>query len=391
MRRMKRTANILYWFLFLILTLLAVFSLYSGKRKWATAQSAEKTADFPRFRPENVHSFTVSWRDMVSTLAFENGAWVVRERGSARAQTARVVEFLNTLSTVRPLKELEHCDAKTIESLHLLEKTEKSSSIPGLKISLRDPRGKEIFSLILGKGHYTQRPSGLPGYETSSADGRYILLHREGKKDQVFLISRLFEDCYPNPAVWIEPLRLNEIQQLLTLSVGGVSPGGAADPEWILHRESLSEQFRFLRPEDARLDLGELSAALDLLSKPFSIDLLMNEPENFHPTVSLEAVLANGFRYSLRFQEYDESSSSSASGTAAEAAGAIARMQIQFSREAVQRLPNETDEQYALRSTLLESRSKYEMEALSGKFFLVPKDLPGLVQRLPASNAVRTK
>lgn len=315
------------------------------------ARSTEKTA-----------KISIRWRDVHTTLLRKNGKWFVEERGSRLASAGRISALLNSLNTLHPVKEIRNLSPEILKELRLVENDPKL--IPGVRLTLYDDGNNEIFSMLLGKGHFVRSEPGMP--PSPDAEGRYVLI---GGK--VFLIPVVFENCHPLPAVWVEPLRLHELRRSIRMNVQTFD-GEKGKPMWAVYRKSTAHPFTLAYPAgDPLADNQQLSALADRLSKPFSMDYFIPE-KDWKPDLRhrLSILRADGVSYDLELYsgpaEYD-----------------VAALRMNFDPGKVLRYPDETDPQYQRRCDGLKPRFEEEKSFSEGMLFKVPKDLSRLLNTVP--------
>lgn len=348
--------------LFLILlTAGAVFAWYCGgpmRRRYSAkeiqvslaAHSAEKTA-----------KIAIRWRDVHTTLLRKNGKWILGERGGRPASSVRINALLNSLNTLHPVKEVRNLSPEILRELRLIENDPKI--IPGVRLTLFDAGGREIFSMLLGKGHFVRSEPGLP--PSPDAEGRYVLI---GGK--VYLIPVVFENCHPVPAVWVEPLRLYELRRAIRIGVQRFD-NGKGQPVWLVYRKSTAHPFTLAYPTGSPADNQRLSALADRLSKPFSMDYFIPD-RNWKPVCRyhLSILRADGTSYDMELYqgpaEYD-----------------IASLRMKFDPAKVLRYAGETDPQYQKRCEELKQRFEEEKSFSEGQLFKVTKDLSKLLEVVP--------
>ena len=206
---MTRKSILLRILFFVVLTALTAAALYCGTPMRRRYSARGLHISLPAAKAEQASKIVIRWRDVHTTLLLKDGRWVVEERGSRPASVPRISALLNSLSALAPVKQLHNVDQAALRQLRLVEKDPKL--VPGVRLILYDRDDRELFSILLGKGHFV-RPE--PGRTASGeAEGRYVLI---GGK--VYLIPVVFENCHPIPAVWVEPLRLYELRRALMMN-----------------------------------------------------------------------------------------------------------------------------------------------------------------------------
>ncbi len=345
-----------------LLTAAAVFAWYCGgplRRRYSARQIQ---VSLPAHSVEKTAKITIRWRNVHSTLLRKNGKWFLEERGGRPASAVRINALLNTLNTLHPVKEVRNLSPEILQKLRLVENDPKI--LPGVRLTLFDAAGGEIFSMLLGKGHFVRSEPGLP--PSQDAEGRYVLI---GGK--VYLIPVVFENCHPVPAVGVEPLRLHELRRAVRMNVQRFDHG-KGKLVWSVYRKSTAHPFTLAYPAAGKMaENQQLSALADRLSKPFSMDYFIPE-KNWKPLCShhLSILRADGVSYDMEFYpgpaEYD-----------------IASLRMKFDPAKVLRYAGDDDAQHQKRCEELKQRFEEEKSFSAGQMFKIPKDLSKLLEVVP--------
>ena len=326
---------------YLLLTVLAVFALL--KRSHAPAAGAGMRSEIPRFRPEEIAEVKIEWRTNSVTLEKKDGNWKLAERGMKNASASKVARLLESLSTLGAVKKLDDCGRDILERLRLV--TDDPQIIPGITVTLHDAAGREKFRIILGKGHFVKPEPGMPPAE--NAEGRYVRID-----DSVYLIAKVFEDCHPVPSAWVEPLRLFSLNKALRITA---SEDGK--PLWSVIRGSTAHPFTAALPAGGKVDAGILSKLADLLSKPFGLDLSLEDPAKLAFARTVRFSCADGFDYLLRVARQNKRE--------------YAIVQVSFAPDKVAALPGENASRLLKRKAMLQSRLNFERRYFHDNLFLV--------------------
>ena len=348
----------------LLLTAFAVPALYRGAPARRRYSARGIRVSLPVYTAEQVARISIRWRDVHSTMKLKNGRWILEERGNRPASVPRISALLNSLETLAPVKELQNVSPEILRELRLVDSDPKL--VPGVRVILYDGAGRELFSMLLGKGHFVRPEPGMP--PPSDAEGRYVLI--DGK---VYLIPVVFENCHPVPAVWVEPLRLHELRRAIRMSVRRFEKGRGR-VVWSVYRKSTAHPFSLSLPAGKTAENQLLSGLADRLSKPFTLDYFTPEKQQ---KVELKQRLsihcADGFSYVLDLYEgtdqYD-----------------VAALQIRYDARNVLRFPGETDSQHRRRCAELEKRSALESSYSAGHFFKTGKELSRMLDIVPEKN-----
>ena len=344
-----------------LLTLAAGFSLYFGRPAYRRYSARGIHVSLPSYKAEQVAKISIRWRNVHSVMKLDRGRWVLEERGNRPASVSRISALLASLSSLAPVKELRHVSPEILRELRLIDNDPKV--VPGVRVVLEDSNGRELFNMLLGKGHFVRPEPGLP--PSADAEGRYVLV---GGK--VYLIPVVFENCHPIPAVWVEPLRLYELRKALRMTVQRFERG-QGKPVWTVYRKSTAHPFTMAYPAGKRAENQLLSGLADFLSKPFSTDYFIPEKgRSLNMKQQLTIHCADGFTYILGVFEgtdkYD-----------------IVSLQTVFDPVKVLRFPGETGTQYRKRISDLKKRSDLENSYTAGQYFMTGKELSRMLDVVP--------
>jgi len=382
---MKKRRVLIVLFLAAV-TALAVVSELRLRRESAS-NTASARLDLPEFRPEDVRSLEISWRTQKSTLDFvqDGKYWAVKERAGAQAASAQVADLLEGLAKAAPLKELEISGMNDLRDLNLVSPEEitapgADSSLKnseGILAVLRDKDGIELLRIMLGRGHTRLAADRIGNLAVQGYDGRYIRVWYPDKSSRVFLISRVFEKCVPNPRQWIEPLFLSKPENPVYARFQRKRPGAeTASVIWFVN--SGKDNFELLVPA-GELDMEAFSQKYAALAAPFSIDLVNNPPKNLQFNDAFQTVMGDGFAYLLEFAKV-EVDMPVENPDADVYAG---RLTVSFDPENVHRLIGEPDDAFEQRKKRLESRAEYEKRTANGHVFLLKTGLLELLAQPP--------
>lgn len=312
--------------------------------------------------------------------------WAVKERAGAQAASAQVAELLEGLAKAAPLKELEISGMNDLKDLNLVSPEEIAApgAESGLKNSegilavLRDEHGAELLRIMLGRGHTRLAADRIGNLAVQGYDGRYIRVWYPDKSSRVFLISRVFEKCVPNPRQWIEPLFLSKPENPVYARFQRKRPGAeTASVVWFVN--SGKDDFELLVPS-GELDMEAFSQKYAALAAPFSVDLVNNPPKDLKFNDAFQTVMGDGFAYLLEFAKV-EVDMPAENPDADVYAG---RLTVSFDPENVHRLIGEPDDAFEHRKKRLASRAEYEKRTANGRVFLLKTGLLELLAQPPA-------
>ena len=381
---MKKRRAVIILFL-AVVTALAVVSEFRLRRESASA-SATARLTMPEFRPENVRSLEISWRNQKSTLDFmaDGGYWAVKERSGAQAASAQVADLLEGLAKAAPLKELEISGPDDYRDLNLVSPEEIAApgaasdlkNSEGILVVLRDEKGAELLRLMLGRGHTRIAADRIGNLAVQGYDGRYIRVWYPSHDSRVFLISRVFEKCVPNPRQWLEPLFLSKPENPVYARFQRKRPGSeTSSVVWFVN--TARDGFQLLFPQ-GELDMEAFSQKFSVLAAPFSVDLVNLPPDDLEFNDIFQTVMGDGFAYLLEFAKVESLSEEAETDVYA------GRMTVSFDPENVHRLIGEPDDAFEHRKKQLAARAEYEKRTANGRVFLLKTGLLELLAKIPA-------
>ena len=386
---MKKRRVVIVLFLAAV-TALAVVSELRLRRESASNTASARLV-LPEFRPEDVRSLEISWRTQKSTLDFmpDGQYWAVKERAGAQAASAQVADLLEGLAKAAPLKELEISGIGDYKDLNLVTQEEIAApgADSGLKNSegilavLRDANGAELLRIMLGRGHTRLAADRIGNLAVQGYDGRYIRVWYPDKSSRVFLISRVFEKCVPNPRQWIEPLFLSKPENPVYARFQRKRPGAeTSSVVWFVN--TAKDKFQLVIPQ-GELDMEAFSQKYSALAAPFSVDLVNTLPDDLKFNDLFQTVMGDGFAYLLEFARVESISEETDADVYA------GRMTVSFDPDNVHRLIGEPDDAFEHRKKQLAARAEYEKRTANGRVFLLKTGLLELLAQ-PPLKTVRT-
>ena len=267
-----------------------------------------------------------------------------------------------------------------IRELNLETKEEGASasrnSSEGILVVLRDGKGAELLRMMLGRGHTRLAADRIGNLAIQGYDGRYVRVWYPDETSRVFLISRVFEQCVPNPRQWLEPLFLSKPE---SPTYARFQRNGS-DPEtsgtvWFV--TAAKDKFQLIYPQ-GELDMEAFSQKFSALAAPFSVDLVANPPDDLKFNDVFQTVMADGFAYLIEFAKLEEASKEAGTDVYA------GRMTVTFDPENVKRQIGEPDDAFEHRLKQLGSRAEYEKRTANGRVFLLKTGLNELLAEPPA-------
>ena len=347
----------------IVLTAAAVAAWHYGNPVKRRFSARGLQVSRPPAKAEKAAKIIIRWRDVHTTLKLENGRWLIGERENKPASVPRISALLNSLATLAPVKELRNLTPETLRALRLVDNDPKL--VPGVRVVLYDAAGKELFNILLGKGHFMRPQPGTP--PSGEAEGRYVLI--DGR---VYLLPVVFETCHPIPAVWVEPLRLYELRRALMMTSQRFE-NGKGRLLWSVFRKSTAHPFTLAYPIGKKAENQLLSGLAERLSNPFTMDYYIPGKDGKDPVFQHKLTIrcADGFSYELSAadgpEQYD-----------------IVSLKVEYDERKVVRIPGETDEQFRKRCQALRQRFDFERGYSDGQFFKTKKkELSRMLEIVP--------
>ncbi len=290
-----------------ILTAAAGFAYFCGNG--TDKNIRQKTeAVYPVFVPENITEMTIAAEGKKPNelrMVIQDGAWIMPDRENAMVSRAAVSELLTSLSRTRPVREIVNPDEETLKSLNLSSNPELSlGGGAGIRLTLKDKDGK-TYSFLMGKAHVRLDQSGPSIQGQAVYDGRYIRLDDADGKVHVYLVSRVFKTCIPALPLWLEPLCLTSASSgILALNYQRTDEKGVMRPVWSVVPNMRTRSFELIHPAGSVLAVTELAKRLEMLTVPFSRDLIPAEDAaRISFTAALTVSCKNGIIYHLSFAQ----------------------------------------------------------------------------------------
>lgn len=374
----KISSGIFYTASLGILTLLAVCALRQDlSRGYSAFRDKHTLQPFPRFKTADVAQLQIRWKNIESTMIRKNGRWLLLQRGSMPASENRINNLISALNSVSPVKELHGRSADLLEDLHLTGGDSATEKIPGVSVTLKNASGKELFRILLGKGHFLRPEEGTT--QRGNAEGRYVLVN--GK---VYLIPLVFEECHPVPSAWVEALQLKDLQKSLLMTAWKI-PANQTKAQILFQvfRRSTAHPFTLLQPRDKgkQADNAILSGIAAELSKPFTGDYFTGDVNALAGKESVFLLIrtSDGFQYRLQVIEHNAQTD-------------VVSLAVQYDPAKVLPVPGESPQNLAERKKILAKRFEEEKFYTEGKLFLTGKQLkkrlliPPVKKKVPTTN-----
>ncbi len=367
------------WFSFLFLILLAAAAVAAYMRNRADgimANRRESVELFQEFDPEDVRVIEVSGGGSRLRVECKDNVWVLPESENACASRANVIEFLTQLSKTKPLRELESADAETLKNLNLSKDPDAPLGYGGgIHIRLENGKNEVLTELTLGKAHLHREAGALFQSKAREYDGRYVRKDLPNGESRVYLISRVFERCMPAAPYWLEQLRIQSANSGV-FRVQYVRRNEKGEPAlvWSVVPDMRTRSFTMLFPAGKRLMLSELARRLDILTSPFSRDVIpAAEAEKIVFRDELSIWCSGGMSYTLSMAKLENGD-------------AAAKLHTELVPGRLPRAAGESDHDYELRQKQQAVNAEYEKKAYNGRVFRIKADLMDLLASVPAES-----
>ncbi len=194
-------------------------------------------------------------------LAKKDGLWRVHERGDYPANYSEISDFLLKLRDMK-IVQSEQVGSSQLSRLSLVPDQGTNSA---LVVNFKDPSGKELQNLLLGKKHLqkSNRPSPFGDMgDTGWPDGRYVKAGANSRS--VALISEAFSNIEPKPEQWLNKdfFKVDKVR-----SVAVTFP--VATNSWKLTRETETGDWKLADAKPGeQLDSTKTSSVSNPLTSP---------------------------------------------------------------------------------------------------------------------------
>lgn len=341
------------------------FAAWLGERRMSERRFAPKSASretealLPSFLPERVRRIETTYSDAKATLTFDDGYWSVAELDGAQADTRLIANFLDSLSRMRPIREIPAGDEEALFDLHLAERARPDSNPPqgdGILTRLFDENGNELFRCMFGYGHEKVESANT---ERRAYDGRYVRIWNDGAS-RVFLVPTVFAECRPDPNAWTERLRIVDAP-LLFMGFRQKTNDGRWRKAWSVQP---GKDGFVLMPNGEPAAVASVASKISQLTTPFSVALYRGKEKIQFPC-DVSFSFANGFSYRLEMAPTDSYP--------------LGRLTVSYEPDKVKREDGETDDAYEARKKYLAGRFDYEKRVADGRIFFLR---PGVFEKL---------
>jgi len=357
-------------------TVIALFAA-SYERKQGAELAAEKAkAKLADFKIEDVFAIEFRYAALPPVrIDIEGGKWMVYTDGkpAVTADPAKVVGLLNELNSTTLLREIKVEPGKETELALADFALEKPAQRSGYEVRIYGKDGRILLDIMLGDAHFKPAEKISDRYALQSPDGRYVRVNEPDGTHACYLISRIFETCFPYSGHWIEQLRILTFDIPERISYFEKNEeSGKMKVHWSVRRKSGPGTYYLETPKGKTLKPKKLDTMIKLLINPFTRDIAP-EGVDFKPDSKYEIVLANHFTYTLEMQDSDKEMKR------------YARLTVTFEPEKLTQKSGETMQAFQVRKEELVKRLAYEKEHFEGRIFVLRPNIINILREIPGS------
>lgn len=360
-------------------TLAALLAQCGEQYREQATGAVRSVSGLPDFKTEDVRAIELRFGAAPPVrLVLRNNVWKVQtdKKPEMFANARKIAELLNELNRTRLLRELYLTDEAAAEQLALADyqkgktvrnaRTGKNMTYYGCELLIYGADEKRpLLNMMCGNAHYKPAEMISGNYSMQTPDGRYIRLTGADGRKSYFLISRIFEECFPMSGLWIEQLRCNSFDAPRSIRY-------SKKDKTVWQVKGLSgRNFYLAEPAGKKLAHQNIDSKLKLMFSPFTRDIA---PEGtvFTPDSTLEIDLENGMNYVIRMQddpvnEYKR----------------LCSMTVTFDAAKLVRKSGETDEQFEKRKRILTHDAAVEKEWFEGKIFILQPNVIRILEEIP--------
>lgn len=372
-RRWRRTASA---FVLVLISSAIALTAHFYEQRQGGVRTAEKTrTHLADFSSEDVREIEFRYAKLPPVrIVLENGAWVVRSEGKpvTFADPRKVSDLLGGLTGTRLLREIK-MEPDTESELALAEPDaagEEQRS--GFEMCVYGENGKKLLDVMLGDAHYRPAERISERYSMQAPDGRYVRIREPDGTRGYYLISRIFETCFPYSGHWIEQLRAVSFDIPDRIIFLETDENGQEQIRWSVRRKASGNAYYLENPKGMTLKPQRLDAMLKLLAGPFTRDIAPVKA-NFKPDSKFVLALQNGFVYTLEMQDSNAEMQR------------LVRFSIHYEPE---KIPAGSGESGPARQQRLENlRKQYELEKehFAGKLYVLQPNVIKILRAIPGS------
>jgi len=169
-----------------------------GNASWQSAGQAIGGKLLPNLPVNDIAQITIQAGTNQLTLAKRDNLWRVHERSDYPANFPQISDLLMKLADLK-IAQSEEIGPSQLGRFELLPPGPGTNA--GTLVEFKDPAGKPVASVLLGKKHMKQ-PSGNLQFDEGWPDGRYVMVGSGTKT--VAVISDPLDNVQPKPEDWLD-------------------------------------------------------------------------------------------------------------------------------------------------------------------------------------------
>ena len=372
-RQWRRTVSALV----LVLAASAIaFAAHLYERRQGGAETAEKTRTrLADFSGEDVREIEFRYAKLPPVrIVHENGTWVVRTEGKpvTFADPRKVSDLLDGITGTRLLREIK-IEPGAESELALAEPEDAGKGRrPGFEMLVYGKNGRKLLDAMLGDAHFRPAEQISERYSVQSPDGRYVRIREPDGTRGYYLISRLFETCFPYSGHWIEQLRAVSFDIPERILFQETDENGKEQIRWSVRRKTAGNAYYLEAPKGMTLKPQRLDAMIKLLAGPFTRDIAPVKAD-FKPDSRFVLALRNGFVYTLEMQNSDAEMER------------YGRLSIRYEPENLPAGSGEADPALQTRHENLRKQYELEKEHFEGKLYVLQPNVIKILRAIPGS------
>ncbi|MBE6405144.1 MAG: hypothetical protein E7040_03895 [Lentisphaerae bacterium] len=228
----------------LLFIFVAFFAYKSEKNKKEKANLSMKNL-LQNFALDEPAEIVVSMGEHKTTLTLKNGVWYIKERDYHKADTDKVVRFIERLQKLRPLRKAIPADDKTCSKLAVNIQGSSGKST-GIRVQMFDKNKKCLRDLVFGGVHFNEPEQVMPG-SRPEISGRWVGIVQNNGSVVPVLVSTVFEDLHPGPGRWMSCPVFDDINKLVRIEYISKTK---YTPSWLIGRFNEKDPFQSWIPGD---------------------------------------------------------------------------------------------------------------------------------------------
>lgn len=251
--------------LLIVLGALVAFALIYQKTRDNRLNSArlvgvkDREYLFPEFPVDAVRQVTIREGSNTTTLAVEEGRWVVKERDGFTGAFEKIARAVSTIADLK-LQGKTVVGKSALGDVALLPPGEGTAEMTGLQVEMKNEKGEVLGSFIAGKT--VESAGGASSNNFMGGGGQQRWVRTPKDEDTIWLTSESLYDLQADPKEWLDKAFI-DVKDIKSVEV---TLADAAE-SWTAVRKDLENPFAFAGGNAG----GELDTAkADFLNRAFS-------------------------------------------------------------------------------------------------------------------------